>query len=364
MLRVLHVFGSLDLGGAESRIMDVYRNIDRSKIQFDFAVHTAKPEYFHEEIFRLGGRIFHLPKFKGINYFNYQKKWKELLTENPEIKIIHGHMTTTAFIYLKIAKKNKIIKRIVHARSSNKDTWIKNITSKLSRFQATHFLAVSKTAAVSEFGKKISNTKAKILYNGIPFKNFYYSFEKRIEFRKDFAFSENQKIIVHIGRFHKAKNHKFLLKVFKSLSENNQALRLLLIGEGPLLNQIKSFVNKNNLSDIVYFLGIRNDINEILNGSDLFLFPSFYEGLPSVVIESQLCDLPIICSSNITREVKIGDNIEFIPTKKKNHQDWIMQANYYLYKKERTTVGTSGFDKFDLRETTGKFINIYLDNDL
>ena len=104
-IRVLHVLGNIQLGGAESRIMDLYRHLDRSRVQFDFLIHTDKEGHFDKEILQLGGRIFRVPRFQLYNYFSYRRAMADFFREHHEFKAVQGHMTSTAAIYLPLAKK-------------------------------------------------------------------------------------------------------------------------------------------------------------------------------------------------------------------------------------------------------------------
>lgn len=316
-IRVLHVFGRLDLGGAESRTMDIYRSIDRSKVQFDFAIHTEDECFFNKEVQSLGGRIFSFPKFNGKNYLKYKNSWDNFFKEHPEYNIIHGHKTTTGFIYLKEAKKYGVRLRIAHARNANKDKIIKRFTTKLVRLYATDYLAVSKKAAVSEFGKKyFKSGKVKVLPNAIDVKKYSFNDKKRKKMRKELGLHDDDLAIVHIGRFHKQKNHMFLIDIFKQIININQNVKLFIIGDGPEKNEIIDKVNDLGLSNYVDLLGIRSDIANLIQAMDVLLFPSLYEGLPGVVVEAQSAGIPCIISSNITEEVAITDLVKFVDLSK------------------------------------------------
>lgn len=314
-IRVLHVFGSLDMGGSESRTMDIYRTIDRKKVQFDFAIHTSEEVFFSNEIESLGGKIFRFPRFNGKNYFSYKKAWVNFLKENPKYKIIHGHQTSTGFIYLKVAKKNNIPLRIAHSRNSNKDNLIKKYTCKISRYYATNLFAVSKLAGVSEFGNKaVRSGKVKIIPNAIDAMKYSYNPEVRKKKRKELGIEDNF-IICHIGRFHPQKNHKFLLDCFQYIKSKNNNVKLILIGDGPLKNDIQKEIFDRGIENSVILTGIRSDVPELLQAMDVLVFPSFYEGLPGVVLEAQASGLPCVISDTITDEVKITDLVEFVSLK-------------------------------------------------
>ena len=298
-VRVLHVLGSLNLGGAESRIMDLFRNIDRSKIMFDFAVHNDGNCYYCSEAKKLGASIFVLPKFKGINYFKYKKAWEIIFSSNI-FNVIHGHMTTTSFVYLRLAKKFNIKKRIAHARSSNKDNFLKFLVSKLSRYFATELLAVSDYAAISEFGKKnLKNTQ--ITYNSFEASNFFYDQNYRHLIREKLNI-EDKFVIGHVGRFHKSKNHAFLVRVFKEIMKYNKNSVLILIGEGKLKSRILKLIKHYNLNGHVLIFDTYES-PKIYSVFDCIIFPSKYEGFPGVVIEAQISKLNIAISDKISPNV-------------------------------------------------------------
>ncbi|WP_280770887.1 glycosyltransferase family 1 protein [Salipaludibacillus daqingensis] len=316
LTRVLHVFGRLDSGGAESRTMDIYRCIDKTKVQFDFAIHTEDECFFSEEIRSLGGKIFHFPRFTGKNYFEYKNSWLNFFKSHQQYKIIHGHQTSTGFIYLNEAKKNGIPKRIAHARNSNKDSSIKKYTTRLTRFYATDLLAVSKLAGISEFGKKFVNKgTVKIIPNAIQVNKYSFNNQMRIEKRLELGLI-NELAVVHIGRFESQKNHDFLLRVFKEAVRKSRNLKLFLIGNGPAIEMVKAKIQQLGIENKVQLLGIRSDVPEILQAMDILLFPSLFEGLPGVVLEAQASGIPCVISENITDEVKITNLVKYVSLSK------------------------------------------------
>lgn len=320
-IRILHVFGRLDSGGAESRTMDIYRSIDRSKVQFDFVIHTKDECFYSKEVRLLGGKIFKFPRFNGKNYFTYKKTWDHFFKKNNEYKIIHGHQTNTGFVYLNEAKKNNIPVRIAHSRNSNKENFIKKHICKLVRYYATNLFAVSKLAAESEFGKKeLRNGNVKIIPNAINAKKYIYAPEIREVKRKELGLTD-ELAICHIGRFHAQKNHYFLLSVFKYLKKQNNGLKLILIGDGHLRAEIENQIQEFELKDSVILTGIRSDVHEIMQAMDILVFPSLFEGLPGVVLEAQAAGLPSIISDRITDEVKVTNLVSYFSLEK-SEREW------------------------------------------
>ena len=346
-IRVLHVLGRLNNGGAESRTMDVYRAIDKSRIQFDFAIHTEQECYYSNEVRKLGGRIFVFPRFNGKNLLEYKKAWDIFFKTNPEYKIVHGHITTTAFIYLRSAKKNNVPIRIAHARSAQKSNKIRALLAKLAKYSANYLLAVSKLAALSEFGEKAMNKEnVKIIPNAIDAKKYSYNVQRRLELRKSLDLSNNL-VLGHVGSFRYPKNHDFLIDIFKEVKEIRATAKLMLVGEGELRNKITKKVDALGLSDSVIFTGIRNDIPDLLQVIDILIFPSIYEGFPGVVLEAQAAGLPCVISDSITKEIELTNLITYCSIKDKP-KVWseiiIKQANIIDRQLTYNLIQEKGYD--------------------
>ncbi|HCF38751.1 MAG TPA: glycosyltransferase family 1 protein [Thermosipho africanus] len=359
-IRVLHVFGRLDSGGAESRTMDIYRQIDRSKVQFDFAIHTEDMCFFTDEVKSLGGRIYSFPRFNGKNYFLYKNSWNMFFKEHPEYKIVHGHQTNTAFVYLKEAKANNVPIRIAHSRNSNKENLIKKHVCKFSKLYATHLFAVSKIAGSSEFGEKAVNAGiVKILPNAIDAKKYSFNEEVRRDKRTELGI-ENELLIIHIGRFHPQKNHMFLLEVFKQVLMSEPDAKLLLVGDGSLRGEITKEISDKNIQKSVIIAGIRSDVPELLQAADILLFPSLFEGLPGVVLEAQAAGIPCIISDKITPEVKITDLVEYVSLEE-DTKYWAKKLICYINEFVRENTYKRIVDSgYDIKSVARWYENFYL----
>lgn len=326
-VRVLHVLGGLSLGGAESRIMDLYRSIDRDRVQFDFLVHQKEcgeesgriPEFYDEEVKRLGGNIYVLPKFKGYNYFAYQKAVREFFGRYREFSVVQGHMTSTASVYLPEAKKAGIAVTAAHARSAGVDKGIKGILTRLLRLpllkRADYCFACSKEAGESVFGKKwVASPKALVLPNAIDAGKFAYREEMRNKIRSELGL-EDCFTVGHVGRFHYAKNHEFLLKIFAALRdrmrEDGKQAKLILLGEGGSMEERKKQAKDLGIAEDVLFLGNKKDVWNYYQAMDFFVFPSRFEGLPGTVVEAQASGLRCIISDRITPEVGFSSLVHF-----------------------------------------------------
>lgn len=310
-IRILHVVGVMNYGGAETLIMNWYRHIDRSKYQFDFLVHFSEKGKFDDEIKQLGGNIYYIPRYKGINHLEYIRSFKIHLNDHVEHKIIHFHIRSTAKFLSKVAKKlNR--KTILHSHSISERKGVSSIVKKITKLNINKNidlkLACSKEAGEWLFGEK----KFYIIPNAIPIKKYKVDSTTRERLRKEIN-CENKKIIGHVGRFTYEKNHKFLLNIMEAIKYCDDII-LLLIGEGPLYKEIEEQSHGLN----IIFLGAQSNVNEWLMAMDLFVIPSIYEGLGIVSIESQASGLPTLCSFGLPKEIMITNQAKFIEVKNVN----------------------------------------------
>ena len=311
---VLHVVGRMDRGGAESRIMDLYRHIDREKVQFIFMQHTSERCAFEEEVESLGGKVYHVPRFNVKNYFAYKKAWKDFFEKHPEIQVVHGHMTSTAAIYLPIAKKAGVKVTIAHARSAGVDPGVKG---KLTKFLRRNLyrkcdcrFTCSEIAGEAVFGnQKQEARRAVFIPNAIEVDKFEFSQKMREEIRKELNI-ENCFVIGHVGRFAAMKNHKYMIEILEQCAKLEQEKQLpetkmMFLGDGSLKEEIQKLAEEKGLDSKVLFLGNRKDVHRYYQAMDYFLLPSFYEGLPGTAIEAQASGLPGILSDAVTDEAVI-----------------------------------------------------------
>lgn len=304
--RVLHIVGIMNRGGQEAFIMNMYRNIDKSKLQFDFIVHSDEKGDYDDEIKELGGKIYRVtPKSK--NLLRYWKEMNYIFNRNKEYKIIHIHTSSaTVFLDAKIAKDNGIKNIIVHShntKSSNGNLIHRVLRGLLNRY-TTIRLACGNDAAKWCFGEKYLSD-VKVINNAIDIEKYSYNDELRYKLRKEMDL-DNSFVIGHIGRFHDQKNHTFIIDVFRDILKINNKSKLVLIGTGKKQDEIKRKVESYGIGDNVLFMGGRDDVDRLVNIMDVFLFPSLYEGLPVTLIEVQANGMNCIISDVITDEVDMG----------------------------------------------------------
>ncbi len=353
MIRILHVFGRMDRGGAETMIMDLYRKFDKTQIQFDFVVHTDEKCAFDDEIIELGGRIFRVPKFVGTNCFAYVNSWKKLLREHGEWKIIHAHVRSTASIFLSIARKRGLY-TISHSHNVREESGFKGIVKRMLqfpiRFIADSFMACSINAGKWLFGNKSFD----VLNNAIDSQNFIYNTKIREEKRKELGILPDEKIICVAARMEEQKNPVGTIEIFHEIYKRDSAYRLFWIGDGSMRKKIESKVCDLKLQNVVKFLGTRSDVSQILQAADIFLLASFYEGLPVSVIEAQASGLPCLLSDAITKETDITNLCQFLPINNPNlWVEAISKIDLNERKNTKSEIIEAGYDVV----TTAKWLD-------
>lgn len=311
MIRVLQVIGKMDRAGAETMLMNIYRNIDRSKVQFDFLVFSKDRGDYDDEIEKMGGRIFRLNSFKGYNFFEIKKEIKEFFSKQSYL-VVHGHLGSLAPVYLKCAKKQGSY-TIAHSHGPNSNVLTERLIYSFFayrvRFIADYFFACSQQAGFDRFGKKIVfSNKYKIINNSIDSEKYRYTMNRHTELKNIFDLKDKT-VYGHIGRFIPSKNHKFLIEVFEEILKKDENSVLMLVGKGEEEKRIEHCVKEKGLSEKVKFLGVRSDIPDVLNTFDAFIFPSYYEGLSVVGVEAQAAGLPCFFSDGIVDEAVITNHV-------------------------------------------------------
>ncbi len=311
-IRIAQVVGYMDGGGVEQVVMNYYRHIDRSRVQFDFIVCEGSKLIPSDEIQGLGGRVFMVSSYANVVAFMRQLRQ---LIHAERWKIVHSHINALSVFPLYAAKLENVPVRIAHSHStSGKGELFKNLAKFLLKTQAnrfpTHRFACGQYAGEWLFGK---NEHFEIIRNAIELRRFAFTPSARAEVRKELGIEENQFVVGHVGRFMAQKNHQFLIEVFRRVVELRDDALLLLVGEGELKNEIAQLVREAGLANRVVFLGQRSDVERIYQAFDVFCLPSLYEGLCLVGIEAQSNGLACIFSDSITREVDVTKSTRFLP---------------------------------------------------
>ena len=362
-IRVLHYIGSLELGGSQSMVMNLYRHIDRTKIQFDFIVDKKNSFYYKDEIESLGGQVFIFDHpFKGYNFLQFKKQWKDFFKNHPEYKIIHSHVRSVASIVLKIAKKYGMI-TICHSHSTSNGQGLKSIVKYLLQKRipkyADYLLACSKESAIWLYGKKnVDNDRCIIINNAIDASKFSFDLQSRKKIRKQFDI-ENKTVLVQVGRIETVKNYAFTIEVLKDLIKIDNNYYLIIIGDGSLINEIIEKVNSYKLNNNVMFLKNRSDINDILQAADIFVMPSIWEGLSLSLVEAQAASLPCVISSNINSGIMVEDYV--IKKDINNPLEWANEIESIKSKSiiRKNMISIIKKRGFDIKDEANRISNFY-----
>lgn len=362
MKRLLCIVSSMNAGGAETFLMKLYRNVDKTKYQFDFCIHVAEKCFYEDEILSLGGKIFRIPS-KSQNVKLFQKQLAQVIKTNHYQYVLRITSNAMGFWDLKIAKNAGA--KVCCARSSNSSdggAWKTRIAHQIGRLFFLKYvdvaLAPSDLAAKYTFGRKAyENGKVHLLNNAVDLDIFQYNLNEREEIRKEFGISSEKLVFGHIGRFTEQKNHKFLLDIFKEIKTEKQDSVLVLVGDGPLKDEIRVKAKELGLEDSVIFSEVRSDISKIFSAMDCFIFPSFYEGMPNTVIEAQATGLPCIISDTITNKANITGLVDYVSLGQ-SPTHW---AHMSLEKSKMSRVDTSQMfieNKYDIKSSVEEFIDI------
>lgn len=309
---VLHIVGMMNVGGVQKFLLDLYRNIDKNNIQFSFAVQREYPLFYDDEIYALGGDLYFLPLMEK-NILKYSLELYKLLKKNTKYKIVHIHLNRRNVIPLLIAKLAGVPIRIAHSHSkAEHNNKFKRFQVKLIKFTinmlSTHRFACSVDAGNYLFGKKDFS----VIKNGIDTDKFKYTLSIRQNLRRTLGI-QDKFVYGHVGNFATSKNYFFLIDVFILLQSENPDAVLLLVGDGVLFNQIQDYIKEKRVESYLILVGNVDNVHEYMQAMDAFIFPSVYEGFGIVAIEAQSVGLPVFASDTIPEEVKLTNNISFIP---------------------------------------------------
>ncbi len=365
MLRVLHSVSNMARAGIETMLMNYYREIDRSLVQFDFLANKPAPGEYDEEIRSMGGRVFVSPGLNPLHFPRYERFMADLLRDNPDIGIVHAHNEAMGYYALQSAKDAGIPVRIAHAHSTRiiRDYKypLKLVCKRLLPGAATEWWGCGRDAGIYYFGEKRWNESGFVVRNAIDVSKFAFRQEDRRRLRQlqglDDCF-----VIGHVGRFNEAKNHSRLLDIFAEIAKTAPDARLVLIGVGELEQAAREKVRALGLEDRVFFLGQMADVSGWYQAMDCFVLPSVFEGLPVVGIEAQASGLPCFFSDRVTDEVLLSPRAQRISLRADN-AEW---AGAILGAKRAEADRNQGAETvrqagYDIRREARKLEEIYLD---
>ncbi len=362
-IRIAQIIGKWVGGGVEAVVMNYYRHIDHSKIQFDFICDDDSTNIPYEEIEKLGGKVILIPPYQKV--FKYHKELKKVLKEG-NYKIVHSHINTLSVFSLWAAKSAGVPVRIAHSHSTTnkkekKKNMLKQVLRPFSKIFATDYMCCSELAGRWLFGdKEYNNGNVYLLNNAIDLDKFRFDKKVGEKKRKELSINNDTLVIGHIGRFVEQKNHSFLLDIFNEIYKKNNNSVLLLAGQGPLMDEMKEKVNNLNLNDCVRFLGQRSDAAELYQAFDVFLLPSLYEGLPVVGVEAQASGNLCYLSNDMTKETKVLDSTVFMSLEN-SAEEWAdaILKDEKKYKKHDTKEEVSKYG-FNIEKEIIKLENYYI----
>lgn len=318
MIRVLHILHSMNRGGAEAMLMNYYRNIDRTRVQFDFLLTEQNKCQYEEEITYLGGKVFRVPLLRANNPLPYINGVKRFFREHPEYRIVHSHTSSKSAVPLWIAKMCDIPVRIAHAHNNKSERGVsgrvRDLLKTPLKYVATDFFACGEEAAKWLFGERMWNVgEVKVLANAIPVEVYSYDRKQREDIRARFAIGSKTLVLGMVARFSEQKNHMFALDLIKILNERGCDMILLLVGDGELRGRIEKRAEDLCLGGTMLMTGVVSDVQHYLQAMDVVLMPSFHEGLGIALIEAQANGLVCIASVGVPREVNVTGNVSFLP---------------------------------------------------
>ncbi len=377
-IRILHVLGGTGPGGAESRIMDLYRQMDRNAIQFDFLVHSSavkragddasgrEPQFYDREIASLGGRIYVLPKFKGYNYLTYRRAVRAFFAAHHEFRVVQGHMTSTAAVYLPIAKRAGVPVTVAHSRSAGTGRGLKALATKVMRRKlyrrADYCFACSEAAGADAFGEaRVKAGRVRIIHNAVDVRKFTYNPDVRSALRRELGI-EDRFVLGHVGRFYYPKNHPYLIRIFAAVCAAREDAVLVLVGDGEGRAAAQRQCEELGIGDRVLFAGNQQCPEAYYQAFDFFLLPSFYEGLPGVLVEAQAAGLRCLVSDTVTREARATDLVTYMSIDLPP-EAWAQAVLAGADYERRDTCGEMCAAGFDVREQAKRYADFYLKGD-
>lgn len=319
-LRILHIVQGMNIGGIETMLMNLYRNINRDKIQFDFILSCPQESEYENEIISLGGKIFRVTPISMIFPHKYLLDVNKIFKDNPSYQIVHSHMNAVSALPLLVAKLNHIPVRICHAHT-NGTAGFKGVFKRIIKYPlkyiANRYFACGKDAAAFLYGGWFFKSQfCYIINNAINIHKYAYDLTARNKIREQNIIN-NKFVIGHVGRFDPVKNHIFILEIFKIIHKSIPDAILLLVGNWKCNIKIKEKINLLGLDDAVLMTGVVSNVNEYLQAMDVYLFPSLYEGLGMSLIEAQCAGLPCIASDTVPKEAAITNLVDFLSLSQK-----------------------------------------------
>lgn len=355
--RVLQVVTIMGRGGAETMIMNHYRALDKTKVQFDFLVHRQERGDYDDEIEKLGGHIYRTSAIRPWRYCSYFKFLDDFFEKHHDYVAIHSHIQENSGFVLKYALKHGITNLISHSHIADLGIDYKYIFRQYGKWVLNKYVKTRLACGV-DAGKFLYGKKDFLVFkNAIDEERFRYNSQIRHEVRQALGI-ENKLVVGNVSRFNPQKNHTFIIDIFSELLKLKQDSVLLLVGDGYLRPAIEAKCDRLGIANKVMFLGSRSDVPELLQAFDVFLFPSLFEGLPVSIIEAQASGVQCMLSNTIDLETKVTDCVHFFSLAK-SAKDWakeLYKFNGIEHINSNAQIIQSGYS---LRTNLKKLMSIY-----
>lgn len=367
--RILHVVSAMNRGGTETLLMNIYRAMDRTKVQFDFVSHRQEKCDYDDEIEEMGGHIYRIPSLGQSGPVQYVRNLKAIIKSKSYL-VVHSHTDYQSGFTALAAKLAGVKKRVCHAHTNswlNSYTLKQNLTFKglqtLIGAIGTDYWACSEEAGRFLFGdKKVSKGVVQIMNNGInlsEYTNIPSAVMKRL--KDQLNLSEETTVIGHVGNFSEVKNQVFIIDLIAQLKEERKDVIAILVGEGPLKQSVREYTAKLGLSDSVQFLGVREDIPVLMKLFDVFVFPSLYEGFGMVTLEAQGAGTPCIVSNRVPKTTDLGLGlVSYLSLE--DPKQWISHIQSAVHKKRPKTQDIQqSFDSlgFNIYQNVKDWLTLY-----
>ncbi|MCM1537897.1 MAG: glycosyltransferase family 1 protein [bacterium] len=319
-VRVLHVVGSMHPGGMENFIMNLYRNIDRNRVQFDFVVHADGDAAYEREIREMGGTMYRLPRLTSHPAANLKGLYR--IVKNGHYKVVIRHTPNALVAPQVYAAARAGAFSICHSHNTtDPKKLLHHIGKVLMKHGKIGRFACSKDAGTWMFG----NRDCVVVHNAIDIDRFCFSQEKRVRIRTEFEWKDRH-IYGHVGNFIGSKNHAFLLAVYREIARIDDCAAFVCIGDGELKEQICQEAERMEIRDRIFFTGIRHDVDAFLSAMDVLVFPSLFEGLPLTLIEAQAAGLPCLVSEAVDKGVEVANGLVSWKSLDETPQAWAEKA--------------------------------------
>lgn len=369
MKRALQVFSSLNKGGAESRVMDLYRLVDKSKVQFDFAVTSAGEGFYMDEIRALGGRIYYVRSWREIGILGWFRQWKHIFAD---VCLVHSHVGFDNGIVVFVAWLFGVKKRISHARdmlpvSGRFHVQKEALMRWLMVTFSTDLIACSHDSGNFIFGEKAVTSRGYFLPNAIELTKYEVTADfDRMKYRKGLGVSPEAFVLGTVGNLREVKNQLFMIDILAAFRRKKINADLVIAGEGDMRQELEAHARELDVSEYVHLLGQRHDIGQLLRSMDVFLLTSFSEGLPGSAVEAQCANVPCVLASTITRDVDVHGGLVSFVSLEDTPDVWVErileQASSPKPAREEI-LALLKKNNFGVQESLNKLLSIYFNNE-